>query len=77
MKITTYTSLSTALLLATSIHGEAFHHSDQVVRATQQLSSKSDAQPSFPEEVPGTAEVTQVLANKRSDVLETKLSVVR
>ena len=72
MKITTCISLSTALLLATSIRGEAFHHSDQVVRATQRLSSKSETQPSFPEEVPSTAEVTQVLANKEPDVLETK-----
>lgn len=72
MKITTCISLSAALLLATSIHGEAFHHSGPVVRAPQQTSNKSEAQQSFSEEVLGTSEVTQVLANKESDVLGTK-----
>jgi N-acetylmuramoyl-L-alanine amidase len=72
MKITACISLSAALLLATSIRGEAFHHSDQVVGATQQISGGSEAPQSLPEEVPSTSNVTQVLDDKEPDDLEMK-----
>lgn len=75
MKITAYICLSAALLLATSIHGEAFNSSDQVVDATQQLSGGSESHQSFPEEVQVMADVTQVLTNKEPDALGTKHDV--